>query len=684
MSTAEITTRIHILDDNTANQIAAGEVIERPVSAVKELVENAIDAGARQVMVELEGAGKALIRVTDDGSGMSREDAIISLQRHATSKITTAADLFAIRTMGFRGEALPSIASVSRLTIVTKDGDAPHDAPGTQVVVDGGNITDVLDIGARTGTSIAVESLFFNVPARLKFLKTNATELSHITELMQRFTLANPGVAFRLHSDGNEIFSSRGTGSLLDACVEVYGRDQARNLVAMNLTRDEGLTVTGFVGNPQMLRPTRAGQHTFVNGRFVRDRSILRAIDDGYSSVQTIHGGKHPVIALMLDIDPSLVDVNVSPTKTEVRFTRDRDVFSIVYHAIAEALVERGGLVPNITNKVSGPGEIEPRQHGLMTVPSFPPTRPMSSDSRMFRDAVYDRAGLGEPTKRVPFIDAFGEAPSPVQTPGLAATLSGPADSTADVEEAVTASAGDAGLKSVLQGADAGSPPDSMDRQAGHDEATPWTRSLPPLRVLAQTRNMYIVAQTDDALVVIDQHIAHERVLYERLLRGRAESALAVQRLIIPLSIEFGKREALVLESRIGELAKAGFEIEPFGGETFLVRALPAVVAQRPRPDAVIRAIVDDLVEKTASRKLLVSAEEVLITASCKMAVKAGDPMSFEEMDALITQLAACENPYTCPHGRPIIIELPNGDLDRNLAAESISTRAPNTPPATR
>jgi DNA mismatch repair protein MutL len=649
----DVTSRIQILDENTANQIAAGEVVERPASVVKELVENAIDAGARNVTIELEEAGKGLIRVTDDGLGMSQADAIIALQRHATSKIRTADDLFAIRTMGFRGEALPSIASVSTLTIVSRPQDASNDEAGVSVRVVGGTVDEVADVGVRSGTSITVENLFYNVPARLKFLKTNATETSHITEMVQRFALAQPEVAFRLMNQGHEIFSSQGTGTLLDACVQVYGRDQARHLVPMNLDRGD-VRITGFLGTPQALRPTRAGQHTFVNRRFVRDRAVTRAIDEGYSSVQTIHGPKHPLIALMIDIDPGLIDVNVSPTKTEVRFTRDREIFSAVYHAVADALVEQGGLVPNIMGKLTSAPLAEPpsSQQEFLRVPSLPPAtvnyRPSSpaslppqpsrpwgyvpadrpvyhepADAGAFREAVMERAGFGDATVAPAVDDPFAD-----ETPIAPATPS---------------------------------------TEPAREPSAPHRTQLTSLRVLAQTRNMYILAQSEKALCLIDQHIAHERVLYERLLNGHAAQALTIQHLMIPITLELGKREALVVEARLEELKRAGFEFEPFGGETFLVRALPAAVAQRQRPETVVRAIIDELVEKTASRKLMVPAEEVLITASCKMAVKAGDPMKFEEMEALLADLLACENPYTCPHGRPIIIELPNDDLDRKF-----------------
>ncbi len=643
--------KVQILDENTANQIAAGEVVERPAAAVKELVENALDAGARRILVELEEGGKYLLRVTDDGSGMSREDAVLSLQRHATSKIRSADDLFQITTMGFRGEALPSIASVSQMTVVTKAAGDDEGA-GVQIRCSGGNLEEVSEVGARTGTSITVENLFYNVPARLKFLKSSSTELSHIVELMQRFALARPDVSFRLLHSGGEVFASGGGGSQMDACVHVFGRETARHLVPLNHDA-AGLRVTGFIGTPAALKTSRSAQHTFVNTRFVRNKAVTRALDEAYKSVQTLHGTRYPAAVVMIDVDPSQVDVNVSPTKTEVRFTREGDIYAAVYKAVGEALMA-GGLVPTITQKMNprssredvgvplaapsslaapspreSPRERIEREHPtLLAVPSRPAgnTRQEPRDMTAFHDAYQERAR--QAMDEDPF-EGGSSAPMPVQA----------------APEPVAATGAD---------------------YRGHDLST--------LRVLAQTRNMYILAQTDDALVLIDQHIAHERVLYEKLLAGAegAGGGVPTQRLMMPFTLELSRREALVIEKRLEDLHRAGFDLEPFGGDSFVVRSVPASVAQKHLkaqggPEEVLREIVDELVEKSVSRRLLLPAEEVLITASCKMAVKAGDPLSFDEMNALVADLLRSENPYTCPHGRPIIVELPNVDLDRKF-----------------
>jgi DNA mismatch repair protein MutL len=621
--------RIAILDENTANQIAAGEVIERPASVVKELVENAIDSGARRITVELMMSGKQMIRVTDDGCGMSQEDAILSLQRHATSKIRRAEDLAEIVSMGFRGEALPSIASVSRMSIVSRLDGAPADRPGVQVDVVGGTITDVTEIGARPGTSITVEDLFYNVPARLKFLKSDSTEQHHILELIQRQALARPDVAFRLNQGASELFNSPGSGSLLDVSLEVYGRHVGRQLLEIEFDGGMGVQVRGMLGPPETMRGSRAGQHLFVNRRFVRDRAIGRALEDGYRAVQTIHGQHYPVGAILVAIDPGSVDVNVSPTKTEVRFLREREVFSAVYRAVQQTLIQKGGLAPSIATHAVQPD-----------IPSPAPIRQTDFD-----------VGWRDPFERKDAPLAWGRPSDDAAAPAV--TPSPTYDPFDDVPPP------------------AGRAPSHADSPVPREEPAPQSAqhrdSLKGMRVLAQTRNMYILAQTDQALLLIDQHIAHERILYERLLNGQAERSLAVQHLVIPVTLELGRREALVVEQRLGDLSSAGFVLEPFGQGTYLVRSAPAQVAQKQSVELVMRAIIDELVEKTVSRRLMVPAEEVLITASCKMAVKAGDPLTHPEMHALIDDLLRCENPYTCPHGRPIIIELANSDLDRKF-----------------
>jgi DNA mismatch repair protein MutL len=474
---------------------------------------------------------------------------------------------------------------------------------------------------------------------------------------MQRFALARPDVALRLMHGSGEVFASTGNGSLMDACVQVFGRDTARHLVPLDY-EGAGLRVTGYISTPSALKGSRAGQHTFVNRRFVRNKAVTRALDEAYKSVQTLHGVRYPTAAVLIEIDPSQVDVNVSPTKTEVRFTREGDIYAAVYKAVQEALMA-GGLVPTIIQKTSTRSEsLAPssspaadRAAPLFSVPSRPAAN-THQDTTAFREAYHERARQ-TPLSDDPFEDA-GSFTAPMPSPGASRhplPQAGEGQSMPLFAEAPSPTEAETSV-----GAD----------YRGHD--------LRSLRVLAQTRNMYILAQTDHALLLIDQHIAHERVLYEKLLAGAEGGGTGVptQRLMLPFTLELGKREMMVVENRLEDLRRAGFEMEPFGGDSFVVRSVPASVAQKSLkaqdgPEATLRAIVDEMVEKTVSRRLLLPAEEVLITASCKMAVKAGDPLSFEEMDALVADLLKSDNPYTCPHGRPIIVELSNSDLDRKF-----------------
>ena len=640
--------KIAILDEVTSNQIAAGEVIERPAAVVKELVENSIDAGAHVIQVEVTEGGKHLVSVSDDGGGMGQEDAILSLQRHATSKIQCADDLFRISTMGFRGEALPSIASVSSFSLTTKTDTS--DSAGVYLHCSGGDITEVRPIGARPGTTITVENLFFNVPARLKFLKSASTELNHIVELIQRFALSYPAISFRLSSNSHEVFRSSGNGQPLDSALEVFGKDIARRLLPINHER-VGVLVTGFAGSPDAMKGSRAGQHTFVNGRFVRNRAITRAFDEAYKSVQTIHGTRFPVAVLHITVDPGQIDVNVSPTKTEVRFTRESDVYSAVYHAVREGLMA-GGLVPTAIDQ-------------LTSVPSAP-----SFQSRQLFSVPSTPAGTVRKTEPTAPVWTASEKAEAERAAGLYPIADSPFDDTRDYKSHQSG----ANRESVAIagfGLDTDNAKQSAEemRTTGADYRG---ATLDNFRILGQTRNTYIIAQTKHALLVIDQHIAHERVLYEKFVSGALSGATHVQHLVFPFTLELGKRESLVVGKRLDELAQAGFHLEHFGGDSYLVRAVPASVAQKrlkvqEGAEATLRSIIDEMVEKTVSRKLLLPSEEVLITASCKMAVKAGDPLNFEEMHALIDDLLKSDNPYTCPHGRPIIVELPNSDLDRKF-----------------
>ena len=604
--------RIALLDEHTANRIAAGEVVERPSSVVKELVENSIDAGATSITVTLEEGGKELIKVTDNGFGMTREDAVLSLQRHATSKIREAEDLDAISTLGFRGEALPSIASVSVIEIVTRHEE---ESDGVRLEIEAGTITNLESVGAPQGTTMAVRKLFFNTPARLKFLKTAQTELSHITDIIGRFAMAYPSIHFRLIHGSREVLSSPATGKPLNSITQVMGKDIARQLSPISF-ETPAMRVSGFISNASLTRINRTYQIFFVNGRPVRSKSMTHALDQAYRGL--LQPGRYPVAIVFLDLTPELVDVNVHPTKAEVKFSSEQEVHSAVHRAVNAALMA-GAAAPIIT---SDPSQ-RPAQP-LYLSPDAPPIRqgtllgapPM--DIKAFQEALAQRRETAT-DQADPFVWERG-----VGVP---------------VEESPVPEADFDAIRTV---------------------------ALSSVKVIGQARNTYIVAQCDDGVLIIDQHVAHERVLFDRMLETDDTRRPAVQGLVIPLTLSLSAKEAAIVGQRLDQLRQAGFELEPFGGDTYMVRGAPASI-KPANAEAVLRDMITELVDLSVTKHLLVKAEQVLITACCKMAVKAGDPLSAEEMNQLVCDLLKCKNPFTCPHGRPIIVSLSNWELDRKF-----------------
>lgn len=574
---------IRLLDTHTINQIAAGEVVERPASVVKELLENAIDAGARRICLDLVDSGTARIAVSDDGCGISSEMAEIAFQRHATSKIRSAEDLSSVLTLGFRGEALPSIASVSRLTIST----GTEDGLRTVIRVEGGKCVRLTGGSGPRGTEVVVEDLFYNVPARLKFLKSATTELGQCLEVATKYALAHPNVAFQVTHNGSVAISTPGDGDLLSAVAGVWSWEVARALSPVSASIG-GIEVEGFVSPPHFTKPTRSMQYLFVNGRPIRNRTLTVAIDQAYRMLTPEK--RHPVVILKLSIDPSRIDVNVSPTKSEVKFEHEGTAFDAVRYSIKQALMD-GGMIPTA-------------------------------------DAI---ANVNEALSQSASVFSIFENP-------LTASLS---ETSVDL---------------------------AMPQSPGADIGAryPFGHLLDGLKVLGQIFSTFIVAENRYGLVVIDQHVAHERVIYEYLCGLKGPSAIEVQRLLQPETLHLDRRSALLLSERLEAIREIGYDIEPFGGESFVVRAAPAALRGKD-PIKVLNDLADELVESAVSKKLTPSREAIWIMSSCKMAIKAGDPLSIPEMEKLISDLAETENPYLCPHGRPITVTLGLDDLLRKF-----------------
>lgn len=612
---------IHILPPDLANQIAAGEVVERPASAVKELIENSLDAAATDIRVEVREGGRRLIRVQDDGSGIPAAEAPLAFQRHATSKIASAADLERITTLGFRGEALASIASVAHVGLLTR---TRAEEAGTYIrVVEGREVERTLR-GTPAGTLVTVEHLFANVPARLKFLKQPATEAAHIQQVVTRYALAYPERRFSLVSDGRLVFQSTGSGQLYDVLAKVYGLDVARQMAAVGGTADEGAeptsaatgapTVTGYASLPALHRGSRSYIALFINRRWFQDTSIAYAVVQAYHTL--LPTGRFPLAVLFIELDPADVDVNVHPTKAEVRFREPGRVFAAVQKAVRRTLVEHApipelGLEPGAPAAYGGAGWAERRDAllgaGRRLLPETPANLPLPLTPA--EPAAEDA--------RLPGVAAPPPATSPAAAPG--------------------------------------GPP-----------LAPEARPLMPiLRVVGQLAAAYIIAEGPDGMYLIDQHAAHERVLYEQMLAEHAGRRLAVQPLLEPLVLDLSPEQAAVVAEELATLNDLGVGIEPFGGASYLVRSVPAILS-RENPVAALTEIIDGL----ARQEDVVegAAEARLITLICKRAaIKAGAPLALAEMQELVRRLEACRSPRTCPHGRPTMLHMTTADLARQF-----------------
>ncbi|BAS27575.1 DNA mismatch repair endonuclease MutL [Limnochorda pilosa] len=599
---------IRRLDDALVNRIAAGEVVERPASVVKELVENALDAGARRIRVELADGGKERIRVLDDGHGVPPEELPLAFERHATSKLTGPADLLAIRSLGFRGEALPSIAAVARVSFRSRTPRAPE---GAVIRFEGGRLVGVQAAGGPEGTDVEVRDLFFNTPARLRFLKASATERRHAAEVVTQMALAYPEVAFELWSEGREALRTPGDGEPGEALAAVFGRETARRFLAL-AREGEGVALSGFLGPPETARMDRGGQHLFINRRWVRSPTLAAAVERGYQGLLMTR--QHPSFVLHLTLDPAEVDVNVHPAKAEVRLRRERELFAAVVRAVGERLLGAG-------------------LGRRLTVPAGPASRG-------------GRTGSGIGGSYVTGTPFAGEVRDQARLSPAGASLAPPPDVSRPepaIERGERAPAADEG------------PADETER---------FREALRACRALAQLGRTYVVAEGADGLWLVDQHAAHERVLFDRLRRAR-EAAPAVQGLLVPLELELSpERFDLLWEGR-EELARLGFEVERFGSHSLRVMGMPAELSGLGT-GGLLEAAVEELLDlwREEGRR---RPERALAVLACKAAVKAGDRLGPEQMQRLLEELAETEAPFTCPHGRPTTLSHPWSDLERRF-----------------
>ncbi len=609
--------KIRILPEIIANKIAAGEVVERPASVVKELVENALDAHSTRVLIDIENGGRSLIRVADNGSGMNHDDALLALERFATSKIQNDEDLFCIRTLGFRGEALPSIAAVSRMTLISREQES---ASGVEVQIHGGKIMQVAEAGAPPGTMISVAQLFYNTPARRKFLKTVNTEMGHIADVVAAMALSRPQVHFKLSHNGRTVRQWPKVSDAALRTADVLGQVTGSELIPI-AAQEGDLVVSGYLGPSRLARATARGIYLYVNGRRVRDRVIQHALFDGYQG--RLMKGQFPIAALFLELPYDQVDVNVHPTKHEIRFQDPRRVHGCVRDRVAAALADAEKKRWTVPDSQAPTGESEDRVPWSVAQKASAYRVSFENQSRL-KSSSNDAFGYQAPKKRLEPV--FSE-PAPPDS-----------------------------------GSEPPRPGGSLRVEAPEQQDLWSSSGFADLEVIGQFRGTYILCQGPNGLIVIDQHAAHERIVYERLKAGA--DRIDSQRLIVPETVELGFAEARILETLIPRLDALGLEMEPFGGTTFVVKSVPVVLDDRR-----IGRVVVELAEKAADIGLAGDPEQILdacrMVMACHNAVRANQRLTAEQISRMLQDLDRCDDPSHCPHGRPTWIQWSVRDLEK-------------------
>jgi len=611
--------KIRVLADHVANQIAAGEVVERPASVAKELVENSIDAGATRIIIEIEAGGRRLLKVSDDGEGMVRDDAILAFERHATSKIRETDDLTAIGTLGFRGEALASIASVAKVELTTYVEGA---SAATRVTIDGGRMRDVKDAAHPRGTTIIVRDLFFNIPARRKFLRSEATETYHLTNLVTHYALAHPEIAFTFVNNGREVVRAAPAKDLRERAYQIFGQEFLDNLLEVDGGEPQLARVTGYVSAPRDRRTSRDSQYLFVNRRFVRDRMVGRALSEGYRSI--LPHGVYPAALLFIETPLEEVDVNVHPAKTEVRFRRQAAVADAVREAVRAALASANYVQPQEPEPVS------------FAIP----------------EPIVTAAAVSSVTPQ-PRIEFVPTPPSPPTPPPPRPPVEVSGDEIARDIELMIESA-----QSVKPAADL-PPLNSADKFAREVTAESLSANIRPL---GQLEESFIIATDDEGLLLIDQHVAHERILFDKYRALEAERCSDAQQLLVPETFDLTPAQAAVFDDLAPEFESYGFELMRLSGRTVAIKAIPADL---PRGEArnMLAELLDtvDAEKKNTARDTL--RDEIAASLACHAAIKVNMPLAPEKMRWLIDRLLQTSSPTTCPHGRPIILRLSTRDI---------------------
>ena len=611
--------RIRLLSETVASQVAAGEVVERPASVVKELVENSLDAGARNIDIAIRRGGISLVRVIDDGCGMGRDDALLSLERHATSKIRSAADLQAIATLGFRGEALPSIASVSRFRVSTREASA---IAGTEIIVNGGKIDVVRDGGEAPGTQVEVRSLFYNLPARRKFLRSENTESRNIEHQIHLQAIGHPEIGFSLMRDDRIVFQLPATATLGDRIRDLYGVELLQRLVEVNGAASPKIQISGFIGQAGLSRQSRSQQLVFVNGRAIESNLITGGVREGYHTA--LMKGQYPVTFLFVELDPAAVDVNVHPAKREVRFRDPNSVREAVARCIQQTLEDARA---NWQEKFSAPMQVAAAGVSARAVPDLTLRPEVSTPEETHRELPH----LGVAVAGV--VDAGRNRAPASEIVGQAHRL--PATPTDSATEAV-----------------------ALQREAG--------KPAQQFEIIGVLSKLYVLMENANGLVLVDQHAAHERVLFEELRRRMEQQGVPTQKLLLPQTFDVPPRDADWIEQNLSVLQRMGIGIESFGPDTFKIDSLPSFLDVSDAAQF-MRKVIDDLKSASNSASAMRLGEEMIAKTVCRHAVKANDPLRYPEIEKLIRDLLDCDLPYCCPHGRPTMIQISLAELEKKF-----------------
>ncbi len=634
--------KIHVLNQDTINKIAAGEVIERPMAVVKELTENAIDAGAGAITVEVKDGGKALIRMTDNGVGMNEEDVRLAFTPHATSKIDDAEDLLRVSTLGFRGEALASISSVSQLEMVTK---TRNELMGCRYEADGGKERTLEAVGCPDGTTILVRNLFFNTPARLKFLKSSPTEAGYINTLIERLALSHPDISFRFINQNQTKLHTSGNGNLKDVIYHIYGKDITSNLLEVDAS-EVSCQVKGFIGKPIISRGNRNYMNYFINGRYIKSSTIHKAIEDAYQPYNMQH--RYPFTVLHFTVAPELVDINVHPQKMEIRFSDAQGIYQSVYHAISEALKHRE-FIPEVSLAAPAPKAVPKKGQNTakpVREPEMFEKKRMQSVQILEEIKKEDERLKQQGIMRESAVYGKQDSKAIAREPGQTETIGNSVPNTEHTNE----------VKYNVH---------NPVQESFFDNGILSEQAQKEVKIIGQVFDTYWILQYDSAMYMVDQHAAHEKVLYERFMRQFSEKKPMVQLLQPPVVLTLTMQEEQAVKEHMSVFEELGYQIEPFGGREYVVNGVPAHLPQIGNEE-LLKEVIDAMVDEH-SRPTPDILKDKIASMSCKAAVKGNNRLPKEQMEELLRELMTLENPYHCPHGRPTMIKMTKTELDKKF-----------------